>query len=291
MRSLGDIVERCRLSGRSFSEQAIFMESEESGVPAETLRRRMLSRLKDMEFSVRESASDQWRGLIAPSEAPLVERYAQKGAAYSSPFVLSAARIAMAVSTYNAAMGRIVAAPTAGSCGILPGMLFACREHFGTEDEALLSGLFSAAAVGEVVASRATLAGASGGCQAECGAAVAMGSAALVTVRGGAPDAVAHGVALAFKAILGLVCDPVGGLVESPCIKRNALLVSLGALSTDLALAGVRSLIPADEVIDAMGQVGKALPETLRETGLGGLAVAPTGRSLAEQIGIQTPKG
>lgn len=286
MRSLGDMVEQCRLSGRSFAEQALAMESEETGVTAGILRKGMLSRLKDMEFSVREAVSKEWRGLIVPAEAPLIEQYAGQGCAFSGPYVLSAARIAMAVSTYNAAMGRIVAAPTAGSCGILPGMLFACREQFGTENDLLLSGLFAAAAVGEVTAARATLAGASGGCQAECGAAAAMGAAALVTVRGGSADAVSHAVALTFKSILGLVCDPVGGLVECPCVKRNAMLVSLGTLGADMALAGVKSLIPADEVIDAMGQIGRALPGTLRETGLGGLAVTPTGKALAEGTGM-----
>ncbi|HRX27365.1 MAG TPA: L-serine ammonia-lyase, iron-sulfur-dependent, subunit alpha, partial [Aminivibrio sp.] len=146
MRSIADIVEQCRLSGRSFSEQALAMESEETGVAESLLRTGMLSRLKDMEFSVREAVSKEWRGLIVPAEAHLIEQYAGQGGAFSGPYVLSAARIAMAVSTYNAAMGRIVAAPTAGSCGILPGMLFACREQFGTEDDLLLSGLFAAAA-------------------------------------------------------------------------------------------------------------------------------------------------
>ncbi len=286
MRSIADIVEQCRLSGRSFSEQALFMESEETGSSPDILRKGMLSRLKDMEFSVREAVSKEWRGLIVPAEASLLEQYAALGCALSGPYVLSAARIAMAVSTYNAAMGRIVAAPTAGSCGILPGMLFACREQFGTEDDLLLSGLFAAAAVGEVTAARATLAGASGGCQAECGSAAAMGAAALVTIRGGSADAVSSAVALTFKSILGLVCDPVGGLVECPCVKRNAMLVSLGTLGADMALAGVKSLIPADEVIDAMGQIGRALPGTLRETGLGGLAVTPTGKALAESTGM-----
>jgi len=216
MRSIADIVEQCRLSGRSFSEQALFMESEETGSSPDILRKGMLSRLKDMEFSVREAVSKEWRGLIVPAEASLLEQYAALGCALSGPYVLSAARIAMAVSTYNAAMGRIVAAPTAGSCGILPGMLFACREQFGTEDDLLLSGLFAAAAVGEVTAARATLAGASGGCQAECGSAAAMGAAALVTIRGGSADAVSSAVALTFKSILGLVCDPVGGYAGEP---------------------------------------------------------------------------
>ncbi len=181
-------------------------------------------------------------------------------------------------------MGRIVAAPTAGSCGILPGLLFAYKELFRPEEEALVDALIVAGSVGEVVASRATLAGAEGGCQAECGAAAAMGAAALVALRGGTSEAIGHSVALTFKSILGLVCDPVGGLVESPCIKRNGMLVSLAVLGADMALAGMESIIPADEVIDAMAQVGRAIPESLRETAQGGLAITPTARRLVAEI-------
>ena len=286
MRAISEILALCSSSETSFARAALEVEASESGSSVETLRNGMRSRLKDMERSVEEALSGSWRGLLVPEEAYLLQEYGADASSFSSPFVLTASRIAIAVSTYNAAMGRIVAAPTAGSCGILPGMLFACRERFGTEDDVLLSGLFAAAAVGEVTAARATLAGASGGCQAECGAAAAMGAAALLTVRGGSAEAVSSAVALTFKSILGLVCDPVGGLVECPCVKRNAMLVSLGTLGADLALAGVKSLIPADEVIDAMGQIGRALPGTLRETGLGGLAVTPTGKALAEGTGM-----
>ena len=284
MRSLAEIFAVCASSGSSFTHAAIEIETSESGCSVEMLRKGMLSRLKDMEFSVNEALSGSWRGLLVPEEAYLLHEYGADAASFSSPFVLTAARIAIAVSTYNAAMGRIVAAPTAGSCGILPGILLSYRDHFRCDDETLLSGLFAAAAVGSVTAARATLAGASGGCQAECGAAAAMGAAALVQMRGGSPDAVGHAVALAYKSILGLVCDPVGGLVESPCIKRNGMLVSLSALAADMALAGLRSLIPPDEVIDAMGQVGRALPESLRETAGGGLAVTPTARELVAKL-------
>lgn len=286
MRSIADILERCRASGLSFAEQALRSEAEEFRVSVENLRTAMTGRLKDMELSVTEAESGNYRGLIVPSEWRLVKEYGEGAGSFSSPYVIAASRIAMAVATYNSAMGRIVAAPTAGSCGILPGMLFACREIFGTGDDLLLDGLFAAAAVGEVTASRSTLAGAAGGCQAECGAAAAMGAAALVTIKGGAPEEVSEAVALTYKSVLGLVCDPVGGLVESPCIKRNAMMVSLGALGADLALAGVKSIIPADEVIDAMGQIGRALPETLRETGLGGVAVTPSGLAAAKRIGM-----
>ncbi|NLA91694.1 MAG: L-serine ammonia-lyase, iron-sulfur-dependent, subunit alpha [Synergistaceae bacterium] len=286
MRSIGEIVEQCRESGLSFAEQALKSEAEEFRISEENLRTAMMSRLRDMELSVVEAESGDYRGLIVPSEWRHVKEYGAEADSFSSPYVVAAARISMAVATYNSAMGRIVAAPTAGSCGILPGMLFAHREIFGTVDELLLDGLFAAAAVGEVTASRATLAGATGGCQAECGAAAAMGAAALVTIKGGSPEEGSEAVALTYKSVLGLVCDPVGGLVESPCIKRNAMLVSMGALGADLALAGVKSLIPADEVIDAMGQIGRALPETLRETGLGGVAVTPSGLAAAKKIGM-----
>ena len=141
-----------------------------------------------------------------------------------------------------------------------------------------------AAAVGEIISQRATLAGASGGCQAECGAAAAMGAAALCHMEGGSPEACSHAVALAFKSILGLACDPVAGLVESPCVKRNGTLVSIGAIAADMALAGIRSIIPPDEVIDAMGDVGRALPPSLRETARGGCALTPTGKALTKKL-------
>ncbi|MFA7364190.1 MAG: L-serine ammonia-lyase, iron-sulfur-dependent, subunit alpha, partial [Aminobacteriaceae bacterium] len=180
MRSLNEILEGCVASGRSFAAQALAAESAETGSSPDSIRAGLAGRLKDMEFSVKEAASGGWRGLLVPEEAFLLEEYGKKGTSFSSPFVLTAARISISVATYNSAMGRIVAAPTAGSCGILPGMLFACREHLQTDDESLIDGLITAAAVGEVTEARATLAGASGGCQAECGAAAAMGSAALV---------------------------------------------------------------------------------------------------------------
>jgi L-serine dehydratase len=290
MRSLTEILEACTSSGESFARRALALSAMESGCTEDSIRKGMISRLKDMELSVQKALSGSWRGVLVPQEAHLFKEYGSSGGAFSSPFVLTAARISLAVSTYNAAMGRIVAAPTAGSCGILPGLLFSYREHFGGDDETLLSGLIAAAAVGEVTAARATLAGASGGCQAECGAAMAMGAAALVQMRKGSPEALGQAVALAYKSILGLVCDPVGGLVESPCIKRNGMLVSLGALAADMALAGVKSIIPPDEVIDAIGQVGRALPESLRETAGGGLAVTPTARKLVKDLLEEQPE-
>ncbi|MEA4884983.1 MAG: L-serine ammonia-lyase, iron-sulfur-dependent, subunit alpha [Clostridia bacterium] len=196
----------------------------------------------------------------------------------------TAISISLAVAEVNAAMGRIVAAPTAGSCGVLPGVILAVGERIGADNDKLIDALFTAGGVGSVISRNATLAGAEGGCQAECGAASAMAAAAAVQLAGGSPEACANAAAFALKGLLGLVCDPVGGLVEAPCIKRNATAAAVALASADMALAGIVSVIPPDEVIEAMGAVGRMLPESLRETALGGLAATPTGKALARKI-------
>ena len=204
--------------------------------------------------------------------------------ALSGTFCAKAVAIALSVAEHNASMGRIVASPTAGSCGILPGALLPMMTEHGASREDVCLALLCAGGIGLVIAQQATIAGAEGGCQAECGAAAAMASAALVQLRGGSPDQCAHAVAIALKNQLGLVCDPVAGLVEVPCIKRNAAGVTCAITAADMALAGIKSVIPADEVVVAMGEVGAALPCSLRETAQGGLAATPTGLRLAEQI-------
>ncbi|MDD2379122.1 MAG: L-serine ammonia-lyase, iron-sulfur-dependent, subunit alpha [Aminobacterium colombiense] len=284
MRSLAEVIALSLNQNCSFCQAALSKEGLETGLSIEHIRDGMKERLIDMEKSVSDALSQKWNGKIVKSDFGKMNDYSQSQQSLSSEYILRASEIALAVATYNAAMGRIVAAPTAGSCGILPGLIFAYKELFRPEEDALVDALIVAGSVGEVVASRATLAGAEGGCQAECGAAVAMGAAALVALRGGTSEAIGHSVALTFKSILGLVCDPVGGLVESPCIKRNGLLVSLAVLGADMALAGMESIIPADEVIDAMAQVGRAIPESLRETAQGGLAITPTARRLVAEI-------
>jgi len=191
---------------------------------------------------------------------------------------------AIAVSEYNAAMGKVVAAPTAGSCGILPGTIVSMLEEGLCDERAAVMALFTAGAIGMVIAQQASIAGAQGGCQAECGSASAMAAAALVELCGGTPAQSAHACAMAIKNQLGLVCDPVAGLVEVPCVNRN-VMGAVNALScAEMALSGVESAIPCDEVIDAMRAVGDALPASLRETGSGGLAATPTGRRLAERL-------
>lgn len=183
-----------------------------------------------------------------------------------------ASAIALAVAESNAAMGRIVAAPTAGACGILPGALFATEEAHGYTEDELIDALFTAAGVGRVIAMRASISGAQGGCQAECGSASAMAAAALVQLAGGTKEAMESAIAFAMMNLMGLVCDPVKGLVEVPCVYRNVIGVANALTSADMALAGIVSPIAADEAIDAMGRVGSMLPEALRETGKGGCA-------------------
>lgn len=264
----------------SFPEAALLLDAAETGVPAEEIRGRMAERLADMRRSVREACANTVPCRIEPPMGPKLRAYQEPMA---GDFILAASATAMEVASYNATMGRIVAAPTAGSCGIIPGMLFAW-EFFrgeGKDTEAMLiDALITAGAVGEVTAFRATLAGADGGCQAECGAAAAMGAAALAFLQGGTPAMCAHAAAMTFKSVLGLACDPVGGLVECPCIKRNGILVANGTLCADMALAGIESVIPLDEVIDSMGQIGRMMAPALRETSQGGLAVTQAAAEL-----------
>lgn len=211
-------------------------------------------------------------------------RMESAGETLCGPFVQAVIATALKTGEHNACMGRIVAAPTAGASGVMPAVLLPTQKKFGLSDQVMVQALYVAAGFGQVVATRASISGAEGGCQAEIGTASAMAAAALVHLRGGTRSQMAAACAMALKNLLGLVCDPVAGLVEVPCVKRN-VIGAMNALScADMALAGVTSAIPCDEVIDAMRSVGDALPAALRETGLGGLAATPTGRRAAEQL-------
>lgn len=191
---------------------------------------------------------------------------------------------ALAIAEHNACMGRIVAAPTAGSCGILPGVLLALGESKNISDEKLVMGLVNAGAVGMVIAQNANLSGAQGGCAAECGSAGAMAASAAVELMGGSPSMCTDACALALKAVMGLVCDPVAGLVEVPCVKRNASGAVIALSSAELALAGIKSAIGADEVIGAMQRVGCMMHESLKETAQGGIAATKTARKIEAQL-------
>ena len=222
-------------------------------------------------------------GLIGGDASRLFQRMEQ-GQTVSGQSMSRAAAYALAVSEVNAAMGRIVACPTAGSCGILPGALLAAAEILNASDEQLIDALFTAAGIGLVIAENASISGAQGGCQAECGSAAAMAAGAIVEMAGGTAEQVGHALALALKSTLGLVCDPVAGLVEVPCVKRNAFGAVQAVLAADLALSGVESVIPADEVIAAMYEIGLAMPSSLRETSQAGLARTKTAKAIEERL-------
>ena len=202
----------------------------------------------------------------------------------AGPVLTDIIATALKVGECNACMGRIVAAPTAGASGVLPAVLLPIRKKYDFSEEEMVKALYVSAGFGQVIATRASIAGAEGGCQAEIGSASAMAAAALVSLLGGSPEQMAAACATALQNLLGLVCDPVAGLVEVPCVKRNVIGAVNALTAAELALAGVENVIPCDEVIDAMRAVGDVMPAALRETGGGGLAATPTGRRIAEEM-------
>ena len=210
--------------------------------------------------------------------------YAAGGKTICGEYIASVLAQAIEMGESNACMKCIVAAPTAGSCGVLPAVLLPYQEREKLDDAAMVRAMYVAGAVGQVIAKKASIAGAAGGCQAEIGTASAMGAAALCYLAGGSAQAVCHAAAMAIKSLLGLVCDPVAGLVEVPCVKRNAAGAMIAMSSADLALAGIRSAVPPDEVIDAMREVGDKMDISLRETGLGGVAATAFGQAISEKM-------
>jgi len=216
--------------------------------------------------------------------AQKMHQYLQSGHALTGDTFLRSITYALATNEVNAAMGVICASPTAGSCGVLPGVLLAAQEHMQCSDEDVVLALFCAGAIGLVVANNAMISGAAGGCQAEVGTASAMAAAALTQLRGGTPSMCAHAMAMALKNMLGLVCDPLAGLVEVPCVKRNAAGAANALTASEMALAGVESYVPWDEVIEALYKVGQSIPLALRETAQGGLADTETGRTWKRKL-------
>lgn len=277
----------CRISrqeGIPISEIMLRNEMERSGRSRADIVSEMRSNLVVMRESIRKGLDDRERyhGTFTGGDAIKLMAFAEKSNMGADMAAVAAS--AMAVAEFNAAMGKIVAAPTAGASGILPAVLIVCGQKRGFDQETICRGLFTAGAIGCVIAKNASIAGASGGCQAETGSAAAMAAGALAELCGADPETVLHASAMALKNILGLVCDPVGGLVECPCVKRNAMGAVNAMLSCDLALAGVRSLIPFDEVVAAMGRVGQQMHSDLKETARGGLAATPTAQRLARKL-------
>lgn len=222
-------------------------------------------------------------GLISGISAPQ-NRYAEQGGGLCGRLINKAMAYALSGSEVNASMGRICAAPTAGACGILPAVIISLGEQLSLSRREQLNGLLTASGIGAVIMKNATVAGAEGGCQAECGVAAAMASAAAVEMAGGGPRQAVNAVSFTLINCMGLVCDPIAGLVQLPCAQRNASQTVNALLSADLALAGMSFPVPTDEVIDAMRRVGKQLPPALRETAKGGLAATLTGKRIAEQL-------
>jgi L-serine dehydratase len=244
----------------------------------------------EMNLNVMEEAVE--RGLkgvkshsgLTGGDAVLLQEYIKKGNFLSGEILLDAVSKAVATNEVNAAMGTICATPTAGSAGVVPGTLFAVQRKLNPTREQKLEFLFAAGAFGFVVANNASISGAAGGCQAEVGSAAGMAAAAIVEMAGGTPSQSAEAMAITLKNMLGLVCDPVAGLVEVPCVKRNAMGAANAMVAADMALAGITSRIPCDEVIGAMFKIGQSMPSALRETAQGGLAATPTGRELEAKI-------
>lgn len=269
----------------SVAELMIETEIELTGRSREEILTIMSRNLSVMKSSIIDglSESKSVSGLTGGDAAKL-ERYIQSGKTLSDKAILSAARNAIAVNELNAKMGLVCATPTAGSAGCLPAVLGVAIDKLGLNEKEQLDFLFTAGAFGLVIANNASISGAEGGCQAEVGSAAAMSAAALTLASGGSAFQASQAICFVIKNMLGLICDPVAGLVEVPCVKRNAMGASYALVAADMALAGIESKIPADEVILAMYKVGSSLPTAFRETAEGGLAITPTGLRLSKEI-------
>ena len=282
--SLRALVERAEAEQTAISELVIRDEAAELECSCEEVFERMRRNLQVMRESVVSGMERDVRstsGLTGGDAWKMSQRLDHN---ITGRIFVSALTKAIAVSETNACMGRIVAAPTAGSCGILPACLLTVLEEQDIPEDTAVRALFTASAVGMVIARNATIAGAEGGCQAECGSASAMAASALVELCGGTPRMAEHACAIALKNVLGLMCDPVAGLVEIPCIKRNAMGTANAFTAAEMALAGIESKIPADEVIWSMKKIGDSMHSDLKETARGGLAATPTGKILTEKV-------
>ena len=283
--SIKEIFERSARENIPFWEIVLQYDMEERQVSRQASMAKMLSTWQAI-----QDAADSYTGTqrsvsgLVGGDGLKMRLYARRGESIGGEFMDEVIVQAISMAESNACMRRIVAAPTAGSCGVVPAVLLPLceREHY-TQHE-LLEALYVASGIGAVIAYRASISGAAGGCQAEIGTASAMAAGALVSLRGGTNEQIGHAVAMALKNLMGLVCDPVAGLVEVPCVKRNVIGAVNAISAADMALAGIESRIPVDEVIDAMGEVGRRMPVEFRETALGGLAATPTGKAVKERM-------
>jgi L-serine dehydratase len=282
-KALADAIRDAEKEKKSLAQVALETEARDQGRPVEDIRAALLRALVVMRSAIEKGlVGDLYSasGLVGGDAAKL--RTSDKGPLAQTPFRDILMR-ALAVQEVNAAMGVIVAAPTAGGAGVLPAILTGLAKARSVPDEKVVDGLATAGLIGAVVAERASLSGAEGGCQAETGAAAGMAAGAATEMLGGTPSQVGHAVALTMQGTLGLVCDPLGGLVELPCVFRNATGSAIALAGIEMALAGITFAIPVDEVIDVMGEIGREMDVRYRETAGGGLAATPTGRRLAKE--------
>lgn len=282
MRAYIDYVHRAEQEDKKIGEVVLSEQAEELEKDTDELRERMNENLRVMREAVRVGLTGERKSLsgLVGGDAYRVDTLNRLGKSIVGERINGAIAKALAVSEVNASMGKIVAAPTAGASGVLPAVLFTVEEALQVSEEDLVTALFTSAGIGMIIADRASVSGAEGGCQAEIGSAAGMAAAAAVELAGGTPMATAHAAAIAMKSFLGLVCDPVAGLVEVPCVKRNATAATVALAAAEMVLSGMKSAIPLDEVIDTMNAIGKQLPCSLRETAQGGLAITPTGRRI-----------
>lgn len=284
-KSVKELIAKCESEDKAIHEVMLEQEMAVTGLSKEKVYEYMNRNFETMENAVHDGIQGvtSKTGLTG-GDAVLLQKYIESGRALSGYTLLDAVSKAVATNEVNAAMGKICATPTAGSAGVVPGVLFSLKNRLQLTRQDMLNFLLTAGAFGFVVANNASISGAAGGCQAEVGSAAAMAAAAIVEAAGGTPRQSSEAFAICMKNRLGLVCDPVAGLVEVPCVKRNAAGASNAIVSADMALAGVESRIPTDEVIEAMYKIGQTMPSALRETGRGGLAGTPTGQRLKQQI-------
>jgi len=285
-KSVAELVALANAQGITISQLALQDQAQQMETTEDEIISQMRHNLNVMRTSAEKGLKPGIKSVsgLSGGDGYKAHVYAAKGETLGGSFCARATAIALAIQEYNAAMGKIVASPTAGSCGILPAGVITMMEQRDISEERAIMSLITAGAIGMVIANEASVSGAQGGCQAECGSAAAMTAAALAEMSGGTNDMVAHAAAFALQNLMGLVCDPVAGLVEVPCILRNGGSIAIAINSADLALAGIENVIPIDEVILAMDEVGNAMSETLRETSQGGLAATPTGKAIYEKI-------
>ncbi|GKX32232.1 L-serine dehydratase, iron-sulfur-dependent subunit alpha [Vallitalea longa] len=277
----------CREKNIAIYDVAILNESVNSSLTEEEIYNVMKDSLDIMKSSIKKGLDENEKNIIGfmiGGEAKKLKKFYENNKSICGKTMSKAISYALSVMEVNVSMGRIVACPTAGSCGVVPAVLLAVMEKFNLDEDTVVKGLLTSSAVGIIIGKNACLSGAEGGCQAEIGSASAMAAAAIVEMLGGTPEQALNASAIALKNLMGLVCDPVAGLVEAPCAKRNAIGTSNAMISAEMTLAGIKSVIPFDEVVVAMGKVGKMLPVNLRETAEGGIATTPTGRKLRKKI-------